>query len=79
LPRAYAIAAVETPEDGVVRLSGGIGDHEVRVPPQQDAMIIVRCPRAGGPTSIHAFPLARPVEEADADPSTSAAGTGDVS
>ncbi len=79
LPRAYAIARVETPEDGVVRLSGGIGDHEVRVPPQQDAMIIVRCPRAGGPTSIHAFPLARPAAAPDEDESSSAIDTGDVS
>ena len=79
LPRAYAIARVETPADGVVRLGGAIGDHEVTVPPQQDAMIVVRCPRAGGPTSIHAFPLARPDTESEPDGPSSPVVSGDVS
>ena len=79
LPRAYAVARVQTPADGVVRLSGGIGDHEIRVPSQQDAMIVVRCPRAGGPTSIHAFPLARPADAGDAGDPTADVASGDVS
>ncbi len=65
LPRAYAVARVATPADGIVRLGGGVGEHSIAVPTQQDVMIVVRCPRTGGPSSIHAFPLVRPAADDD--------------
>lgn len=74
LPRSYAIARVATPEDGIVRLGGGVGSHAIEVPTQQDAMIVVRCPRAGGPSSIHAFPLARPAPADSSAPEPQTAG-----
>lgn len=79
LPRAYAVARVPTPEDGLVRLSGPIGDHSIRVSAGKDSMIVVRCPRAGGPTSIHAFSLVRAAADADPAEDSSTTSTGDAS
>ena len=57
LPRSWAVARVPRPTDGLLRLEGAIGTHDVSIPGDADAMVLVRSIRAGGPTSIHAFPL----------------------
>ena len=57
LPRSWSVARVPRPDDGIVDLGGGIGNHRVELPGQGDVMILVRAIRAGSPVSIHAFPL----------------------
>ena len=79
LPRAWAVARVPRPADGLLRLDGAIGTHEVMIPGDADAMVLVRSIRAGGPASIHAFSLvqsqAAPVSAGPPSPSSS---TGDA-
>lgn len=68
LPRAWSVARLARPDSGIVRLGGGIGNQEVSLPGDGDVMIIARAIRAGGPVSIHAFPL-EPADSESVDPS----------
>ncbi|MCP4013871.1 MAG: hypothetical protein GY728_12255 [Phycisphaeraceae bacterium] len=57
LPRYYAVARIPTPADGRVVIDGEAGTHEVDVPADRDAMVVVRSVRAGGPAITHSFRL----------------------
>lgn len=72
LPRAWSVARLERPDSGIVRLGGGIGNQRVTLPGKGDVMIIARAIQAGGPVSIHAFPL-EPTDSEAVDPSPPAA------
>ncbi|MEE2973469.1 MAG: hypothetical protein VX672_10110 [Planctomycetota bacterium] len=76
LPRAWSVGRIPRPADGILRLQGEIGNHELAVPgdPGDDALVLVRCVAAGGPASIHGFPLA---PARDSDPSVADSPEGD--
>lgn len=57
LPRYYAVARIPSPADGRIRLAGPTGAHEIDVPLNRNSMVVLRSLRAGGPASIHVFPL----------------------
>ena len=79
LPRAWSVARVPRPADGIIELGGGIGNHRVELPGEGDAMILVRAIRSGLPVSIHAFPL-DPADTSSSAPSPPAdEATGETS
>ena len=57
LPRYYAVARIPAPADGRVVIDGEAGRHEIDVPADRDAMIVIRSVRAGGPAITHSFKL----------------------
>lgn len=80
LPRAWSVGRIPRPADGMLRLGGEIGNHEVVVPGEadEDVLVLVRCVAAGGPASIHGFPLVQD-RNAVADPSVRDQPEGDDS
>jgi hypothetical protein len=57
LPRYYAVARIPAPADGRVVIDGDAGTHEIEVPADRDAMVVIRSVRAGGPAITHSFKL----------------------